>query len=112
MKLCPICKQDILKGEKLTIVAFPLTSKNSNGDYNFAPDFLENERVCHFKCLNLENLFNPVKKETIIAQEVIEILKATGIKISKKEVEDFVSNAEFVDSPSEEIVKQWLKTHL
>jgi hypothetical protein len=50
MQICSICKKQLLKGQQLAVLSFPVECINNGGDYSFLSDFSDNEKVYHVDC--------------------------------------------------------------
>src|SRR5687768_13188451 len=65
MKICPICREGFLKGQKISVISSPLECMGRDGSYGFIKDFSEHEEVYHFKCVSktLQRLENPQEEK-------------------------------------------------
>lgn len=63
MRLCNLCREPIVKDEKLAVVALPVPCTHDGGDYSFLDGFSKNETVIHLCCFkklvpNIESILS------------------------------------------------------
>src|SRR5688572_867689 len=107
MRICPICKGAINKGQSIAVSSAPLEAIDNNANYAIGGDFIRNEVVTHNKCfLNSfpimrlltdqgDSAYTYVKPEKApmvsnLNSSVQETLAALGEKASQGEIQTFL----------------------
>ncbi len=134
--ICPLCTERINRGDRITVLSYPLKSTNDEADYSIMGSFIDNEKVVHYNCFSREasdleyklsgNLdkFEYTKESprkirndksekiqqyyTTLPKGFHSLLESIGENISMKEVNDFIlSNKDSRDNES--LLALWLE---
>lgn len=100
-KLCVLCESPIEDNQQICVISYPLSFVDQS--YNVIPDFVNNERIIHYSCLNfsfptfVDKLSVEPKQDSIkitnqkqVVQELSETLKQIGINPKISNIEDFI----------------------
>ncbi len=130
--MCNLCRSEILKGDRIAVLSYPLVSTSDEADYSVLGDFLDKEKVVHFDCFKqsypeLERSLNktnwvekayrnekvPIKAkrrkfDAKEAKSFHDLLKSIGENVSVSEVNDFVLSQEGI-TDNEQLLSLWLE---
>lgn len=103
MVFCKICRKAINKNDIVSVLSYPVRIIDNNGEYSFS-DFLQNEYIIHFNCLDLNTKFSPMSN---LESTFRSILSGLGQSFSGEEIERFIMiNQDCTNI--EKLVRRWL----
>ncbi len=79
MQICDVCKEQIIKGDSIVSLSFPLKIISDNCDYSLEQFYL-NEKFIHVGCYYQE----------VDCKPFIEILSQIGEKVNENEIKQFL----------------------
>ena len=105
--ICKVCNKIILINEYIAILSYPLQSVSKNAEYRFE-DFLRNQTIIHFDCLDILNRkrWKDLRNNELY-EEVQKILKSLGEKADTKYIEQLALDGGY--TTVEGIVKNYFK---
>jgi hypothetical protein len=83
--ICKICNKPIRSKSLVTVLSRRIYTTSDNGDYNFFPDFIENQEVVHDICF--DRTLKPSNDEKF--KELLGTLRSLGEKAHKDNIYRF-----------------------